>query len=890
MTVRTTIVTHGALIKHDLRAEAARGHIHGRQIMSFEGLACRLAGGFVKAIDDDMLRDAVQKALPSVELGELDAIKSLPGMVAASAGTLRKAWRAGLDLQEEACRHARIASVAALETAVLERLPVSAMRPSDIAAVAMERLHLAETLFGTIRLVGITELSPCWRPLLHALASRLSVTWDAGPRQVSGWLNGEVVKVRRADPEVPNVSCISAANARHEVIEAMRWARRLVASGEAKPEQIGISAAIPADYDDDFLSLRADANIDIHFVHGVKVTSTRDGQAAAALADALLRGVSQSRIRRLSSLARGFGGLFDALPDGWTRVLPLDAPLASSTGWDLFLAGLPADAWPDGKDHAPDLRAILNLLEKGASAAKEVGEKLLGGRPLKIWRKALIAGPAASIDATIESLKQPDGIESKGNASASVSICWMPANELAASPRPHVRLLGLNSGRWPRRQSEDRLLADHVIETERLDPLPPSAADRRDFDTIIKTTKTRVIISRSRRDGEGRLLGRSPLLQGLGAETPLRRNAIPIHAFSETDRLVARREEFATDDQAIRGTACWDDWRREELTPHDGIVRPDHPAMEAMLRRVQSANSLKALLRNPLGFAWRYGLHLREPAAGSDPLMLDNLAFGALVHAILEKSLKALESAGGLSAASTEIIEEAARAAAVEVATTWAASQPLPPALVWRHTLADATELSRRGLALRDPTVSGGRSYCEVPFGDAWAQPDGELPWDASVPVEIPGTGFHVNGRVDRIDLSAGVKVALVRDYKTGRPPDETIVLDGGKELQRCLYAFAVRALLGKDVAVAAALFYLRGGDELRLEDPDATMELLIGHLRAARASFLSGAAVVGKDSGGKFDDLAFALPANAAAVYLKRKALAALERLGDAALVWEAV
>ena len=887
MTVRTTIVAHGALIKYDLREEAARGHIHGRQIMSFEGLACRLAGGFVRAIDDDMLRDAVQKSLPSVELGELDAIKSLPGMVAAAAGTLRKAWRAGLDLQQEASRHPRIASVAALEAAVLERLPVSAKRPSDIADMAMQRLHLAEKLFGSIRFVGITELSPCWRPLLHALASRLSVTWDAGPRQVPEWLNEEAIKIERVDAETPNVSCVSAANARHEVIEAMRWARSLVASDKAKPEQIGIAAAIPADYDDDFLSLRADANIDIHFVHGVKVTSTRDGQAAAALADALLRGVSQSRIRRLSSLARGLGGLFDALPDGWTSVLPLDAPLASSTGWDLFLAGLSADAWPDGKNHAPQLRAILDLAQ-GAAAAKDVGEKLLGGRPLKIWRKALIAGPAASIDATVESLKQPDGVEDKG--AASVKICWMPASELAASPRMHVRLLGLNSGRWPRGQSEDRLLADHVIETERLDPLPPSAADRRDFDTILKTTKAEVIISRSRRDGEGRLLGKSPLLQGLGDETALRRNAIPVHAFSETDRLVARRDEFANDEQAIRGTACWDNWRRAELTPHDGVIRPDHPAMEAMLRRIQSANSLKALFRNPLGFAWRYGLHLREPAVGADPLMLDNLAFGALVHAILEKSLTALEAAGGLSAASSEVIEDAARAAAAEIATTWAASQPLPPALVWQHTLADATELSRRGLALRDPTMSGGKSFCEVPFGIPGSTYDSEMPWNPSIPVEIPGTGFQVSGRVDRVDLSADVKVALVRDYKTGRTPKEAIVLDGGKELQRCLYAFAVRALLGKDVAVTAALFYLRGGDELRLEHPDAAMELLIGYLRAARASFLSGAAVVGKDSGDKFDDLAFALPANAAAVYLKRKALAAREGLGDAASVWEAI
>src|SRR3546814_1571858 len=55
---------------------------------------------------------------------------------------------------------------------------------------------------------------------------------------------------------------------------------------------------MPANYDDHFLALRADANLDLHFVHGVKVTATREGQAAAALADILVRGLSQTRMRR----------------------------------------------------------------------------------------------------------------------------------------------------------------------------------------------------------------------------------------------------------------------------------------------------------------------------------------------------------------------------------------------------------------------------------------------------------------------------------------------------------------------------------------------------------------------------------------------------------------
>jgi hypothetical protein len=56
--------------------------------MRFETLACRLAGDFSTAIDDDTLRDVIQRVLPETEIGELEAIRRLPGMVDAVAGTL----------------------------------------------------------------------------------------------------------------------------------------------------------------------------------------------------------------------------------------------------------------------------------------------------------------------------------------------------------------------------------------------------------------------------------------------------------------------------------------------------------------------------------------------------------------------------------------------------------------------------------------------------------------------------------------------------------------------------------------------------------------------------------------------------------------------------------
>ena len=59
--------------------------------------------------------------------------------------------------------------------------------------------------------------------------------------------------------------------------------------------------------------------------------------------------------------------------------------------------------------------------------------------------------------------------------------------------------------------------------------------------------------------------------------------------------------------------------------------------------------------------------------------------------------------------------------------------------------------------------------------------------------------------------------------------------------------------------------------------------------MQAARANLQAGNALLGPDTGGTYDDLAFALPANAGATYCKRKMLAATEAFGDAAIVWEA-
>jgi hypothetical protein len=137
----------------EIRLRAARGRDHGTQVMTFEQLAARLAGGFTRPVDNESLRAAIQEALPITALGELDSIKLLPGMVDAAADTLHKAWRAGIDLQARADDHPRIHSIARLEDAVLAQLPPQMMRPSDLVAAALPRLNHAKALLGPVNIL-----------------------------------------------------------------------------------------------------------------------------------------------------------------------------------------------------------------------------------------------------------------------------------------------------------------------------------------------------------------------------------------------------------------------------------------------------------------------------------------------------------------------------------------------------------------------------------------------------------------------------------------------------------------------------------------------------------------------------------------------------------------
>jgi hypothetical protein len=634
------------------------------------------------------------------------------------------------------------------------------------------------------------------------------------------------------------------------------------------------------------------SGLDVHFVHGRKVLAIPDGQLAAALAEVLLRGFSRTRMIRLVSLLRRHGKILSALPADWARALPTEAPFLNAVQWRQFLSTVTPDCFSDAGDHAPALRQLVDILARGLRQATETGELVLKRRSLAIWRKALTEGPPQALDVTLTSLRLPDDVAPEA------AIIWAPAAVLAAVPRPFVRLIGLASRAWPRHASEDPLLPDHIVPTHQLEPLPVHDADRRDFDTIRGTTARQLVCSYSRRDADGRLNGASPLFPAHVPAIHRQRARTPAHAAGWSDRLFARPAEFEALPAAVSASTCWIDWHTERLTPHDGLIRDNHPIVVSSLRRQQSATSLVKLLRDPLGYLWRYAFHWDQPDETEDPLLLNALAFGNLVHSTLEDTVTRLEASGSITSASTTEIEAAIDSALDTVSAAWEQWQPTPPPVIWKRKLRDIRDLAFAALTFSESPFPGQRSWAEIPFGgdrrarNLTLEDRTKLPWDPMVPVVIPGTDLHIGGTIDRLDVSGDGETARVTDYKSGKPPGQKkdLVFKGGAELQRCLYAFAVRSLLPQVGGISSRLFYLKGAENglYALPDPDVVLARLAEFAAGAVRLAESGNLLPGPAAAETYNDFAFALPGGAKDTYFKLKFPLITGRLADLAPLWE--
>jgi hypothetical protein len=879
--LKTTVIVNGRMALRTSRLQAARDSSMALMVSTVEQAAARLAGGFLQIVDHVTLRELVSQVLPDTDVGELEPIKSLPGMPSAFASTLMKFWLSDIR-DDEFGVSPRIAAIRKLEAAVMEVLPSHLMRPADLVALACSRAAHAPMIFGEVRFRGMTDLHPVWRPFLDVIASGQKVVWEAGPRQLP-----ELLKERPSvgivfdEPSSPDVLGVSCASDRHEVIEAIRWVRSRIVAG-IDPADIAIATVSLQTYDDLVAAVAGETDVAVHMTSGAPALTTRAGQTTAALADLMLRGISQKRVVRLFSLIGPGNGVLAELPGDWDAALPTDAALTNVKRWRKALERRPSTV-PVADIVVP----ILQLVAKGASVAADLGKAVLPPEPLAIWERALKDGPASAMDRTLRAIKVDDDINPLSNA------CYMSAEDLAASPRSHVWLFGLTSRNWPRRQTEDALIPRHVVPSERLDPMPLSRIDAVDFETITRTTGGTLFLSWPRRDGDGRQLGVSGLVPqeartGEGM-VYLSRSRETATALSETDRMFSRPAEFAKTKEAAAVTATIRDWLSPLPTAHDGLVSAKHPRIEAILRQVQSATSLRKLLRDPLSFVWRYALGFKAPEYEDEPLLLDARQFGNIVHEVLRRSVENLERSGGFAKADPSKLFEAIADARLDVGGIVETTQPVPPALVWIATMDLAEKFAKDALQYPLPYQEDARSFAEIPFGRPakWIRED--VPWEQDREVRIPGTDIRVGGIMDRLDVLKNGRKAYPVDYKSGNTPEgvEKFVLNGGKELQRPIYRYMVKAVLGEEVEVESALLYPFTGTYAPLPDTGEAIDLLAQYVAVARDLLLEGSIVAGIDAEDAFSDTKFALPSQADAVYLARKEGARYSTLTGLADLW---
>jgi hypothetical protein len=156
--------------------------------------------------------------------------------------------------------------------------------------------------------------------------------------------------------------------------------------------------------------------------------------------------------------------------------------------------------------------------------------------------------------------------------------------------------------------------------------------------------------------------------------------------------------------------------------------------------------------------------------------------------------------------------------------------------------------------------------------------------------VTIPGTEVRIQGSIDRIDLTGDGRFVRVSDYKTGVKPlrADEIVLRGGAELQRVIYAIAARQLLPDNPRVVARLVFL-GDEEPKpywLPDVDRAIAELATHVTAATALLLQGITLPGPDAREEYNDFRIALPASPT-TYFQIKNTALMRAFGKFARIW---
>ena len=435
-------------------------------------------------------------------------------------------------------------------------------------------------------------------------------------------------------------------------------------------------------------------------------------------------------------------------------------------------------------DHAEELDAhALSTLLRALAELEDLGERLRGAELIEL----------------LEGLSVPDRLAPRRGAVLVSDPLAIRARRFAA-----VFVCGLQEGEFPLARAPEPFLSEErrreltACSGLRLAPGDDALArERYLFYACISRASREVVLSYRSSDEEGNLALPSPFISDVAELLDLdwldrrRRRMLADVVWppdqAPTAREVARAEAAAT--APVAG---------ELPSPLRAL---SHSALRHMRHsEILSGGALEAYGDCPV--KWLVERELQPTRFEPEP---DPIVRGSYMHSVLEEVVERLGSAVTTQSLPDalrileDVLEEstppiaAGRSEGVRAAALRAIEADLRRYL--EHEAGDGSEWEPQALELRFGFE-----------GDEDSLPALELG-------QRPGT-VRLRGAIDRVDVDAGGRRAIVRDYKSGsaRPDYQGARWQADRRLQVALYMLAVRDLLGLE-PVAGLYQPLTGGD-----------------------------------------------------------------------------
>ena len=285
-------------------------------------------------------------------------------------------------------------------------------------------------------------------------------------------------------------------------------------------------------------------------------------------------------------------------------------------------------------------------------------------------------------------------------------------------------------------------------------------------------------------------------------------NAIDAHHLAQTEPVLSRALEMQRARNA-KPVTRWDGDLSSAISPSGRIGLSNREFFSPTRLQTWATCPFRYFLSNVLGIA--------APEQPEEVATISSMERGSLLHSILERFIRTAQQQRAIPASDQPWTDdhrrqliEIAEQAFQEAEQRGVTGKPLLWELAKNKMLSDLERFLKEDAKLRRKHgVSPHAVECAFGFPeDEHPTPLDTVEWSS----DKTGT-LRFRGKIDRIDLSSSGDTGLVLDYKSGKTDyyknmDKDPV-QRGKRLQLPVYGLAARQLLGDDVNVLVAYWFV---------------------------------------------------------------------------------